>query len=322
MPLMSSSNTHNTKKIDMNNESAKKAVDDFNKEQAELIEQKASDLIDDALSEYEPSGQFETLLTTAAKDRRSFVADFRFRRDKVIILDVIVQAFCNYLISKPTDIFDIYAIERIYSNSAQVDTDDLLMGMLKAYIHSSNRVRDLISSGAYLYATSSHLEPPLGDATKEYEEALIWEKNATSISDLKKKSFNPYTTELHNKLYVSRSELNQLLAFTAPASNKSEYQKGMRRTAYRAHLKSDLVDTQKEEFFINEQRELVLIGWMIGKGFTVDGIIKGYSQKKIWSELEKNCPDYFNSKSGQPLSAHSIKPFFKECRKKGICRFK
>jgi hypothetical protein len=297
----------------MNNESDKTKIDEFNKKFAETIEQEAADLIDD--------GQLETLLITAAKDRRAFVADFRFRCDKVIILDVILQAFSNRLISKPTSLFNVGEIQRMYSNDAQVDTDGLLMNILKAFIHSSNRVKDLISSGAYLYATSSHLERPLGDASKEYEEALIWKK-ITSTSDLKKKSFNPYTTELHNKIYVSRSELNQLLAFTAPASNKSEYQKGIRRAAYRAHLKSDLVDTQKEEFFINEQRELVLIGWMIGKGFTIDGIIKGYSQKQIWSELEKNCPDYFNGKTGQPLSAHSIKPFFKECRKKGICRFK
>ncbi len=68
------------------------------------------------------------------------------------------------------------------------------------------------------------------------------------------------------------------------------------------------------------QRELILLGWMAANGY-VRGSKINETRKIVWNELEKYCYEEFSKRDGHPLSQGAIKKFFDAAINNGICRF-
>jgi hypothetical protein len=184
--------------------------------------------------------------------------------------------------------------------------------------------------GIYLYNSPKHSESHIEDSSTKYSLLKEFTKKYGYHYSQYDKTIPPIPSDIDaifpfdfNQVFVSKSGVAISHTFLPADDACSAHELEISKKAYRTYLENQFV-FEKEEERLTEQkkRELILLGWIIGKGFKQGDKVKGYNRKTCWRELEESCPEYFKKSSGEELTNHAMKEFFDGAVEKGICRFR
>jgi hypothetical protein len=303
--------------------------DVINAEIQQQFKDEQSEELDRGIKKFESPSKLHSSLAESLKKRHAIRDNFKSQLDKVCLADILEYLFCyraiiepdKYVVFENTGATFCFDDDEVYESRSvqELRCRELDENMLYELHSAAVFLKELIDQGAYLYESASNKSNPIPVGGQQYKDFLNWNPSVfegTNYSDISIESVSQYLPSSVQKLFLSRSELNQTKLFYWSSKNETEYQRSVRRTAYRSYIENGFPDfselIKETNSTVGERRHLVLRGWMAAKGYRAGDRIDGYTIKELWRELESFCPDIFPDNAKH----ETVRKFTQ-----GICKF-